>query len=180
MRIATVGLILFCVGISAGAQIALKAGMTARDIRTVIESGDYVRIATALITSPLVMLGLVTYGLSAIIWMFVLSRVALSTAYPFIALGIAMTSLFLSRADDSRQDCRNWSDTGGHSGHRHRWGWRASKRSATRPIPQSLAGFHSGTDMMFTTFLEISPIVGPAWTLTGRCETVPIATMRSK
>ena len=93
MRIATVGLILFCVGISAGAQIALKAGMTARDIRTVIESGDYVRIATALITSPLVMLGLVTYGLSAIIWMFVLSRVALSTAYPFIALGIAMTAL---------------------------------------------------------------------------------------
>ncbi len=93
MRIATVGLILFCVGISAGAQIALKAGMTARDIRTVIESGDYVRIATALITSPLVMLGLVTYGLSAIIWMFVLSRLALSTAYPFIALGIAMTAL---------------------------------------------------------------------------------------
>ena len=39
------------------------------------------------------MLGLLSYALSAIIWMFVLSRVALSTAYPFIALGIAITAL---------------------------------------------------------------------------------------
>lgn len=93
MRMGAIGLILFCVGISAGAQIALKAGMTAREIRTVIEGGDFARIAMALITSPMVMLGLVTYGLSAIIWMFVLSRVALSTAYPFIALGIAMTAI---------------------------------------------------------------------------------------
>ncbi|MBK6721046.1 MAG: EamA family transporter [Sphingomonadales bacterium] len=93
MRIVTVGLILFCVGVSAGAQIALKAGMTTRDIRTVIESGQVARIATTLATSPLVMLGLFSYGLSAIIWMFVLSRVALSTAYPFIALGIAITAL---------------------------------------------------------------------------------------
>lgn len=93
MRIATVGLILFCVGVSAGAQIALKAGMTSRDIRTVIEGGQVMRIATALASSPLVMLGLLSYGLSAIIWMFVLSRVALSTAYPFIALGIAITAL---------------------------------------------------------------------------------------
>lgn len=93
MRIATLALILFCVSISAGAQIALKAGMTARSIRPILDSGDAVRILVAMATSPMVVLGLVTYGLSAIIWMLILSRVALSTAYPFIALGIALTVL---------------------------------------------------------------------------------------
>lgn len=93
MRLATIGLVLLSVGLTSGAQIALKAGMTSRDIRAVIETGQVARITSALAMSPLVMLGLLSYALSAIIWMFVLSRVALSTAYPFIALGIAITAL---------------------------------------------------------------------------------------
>lgn len=93
MRLTTIGLVLFSVGLSSGAQIALKAGMTAPLIRLAIEAGGLGRVAVALASSPLVALGLSAYGLSAIVWLFVLSRLPLSTAYPFIALGIAITLL---------------------------------------------------------------------------------------
>ncbi len=93
MRLATIGLILLSIGLTSSAQIALKAGMSTRDIRAVVETGQIARITSALATSPLLVLGLLGYAFSAVIWMFVLSRVALSTAYPFIALGIALTAL---------------------------------------------------------------------------------------
>ena len=90
MRLATIGLVLLSVGLTSGAQIALKAGMTAPAVKTVIESGSPLRMATGLSSSPLIVFGLLSYGLSAIVWLLVLSRVPLSTAYPFIALGIAI------------------------------------------------------------------------------------------
>ena len=41
--------------------------------------------------SPLVVGGLTCFGLSAVVWLFVLSRIPLSQAYPFVALGILVT-----------------------------------------------------------------------------------------
>lgn len=93
MRPATIGLVLLSVGLTSGAQVALKAGMTAPAVKAVMESGSLLRIATGLSSSPLIVFGLLSYGLSAIVWLLVLSRVPLSTAYPFIALGIAITTL---------------------------------------------------------------------------------------
>lgn len=37
------------------------------------------------------LLGLAVFGLSAIVWLFVLSKTAVSHAYPFVALGVVMT-----------------------------------------------------------------------------------------
>ena len=37
------------------------------------------------------LLGLAVFGLSAIVWLFVLSKIAVSHAYPFVALGIVVT-----------------------------------------------------------------------------------------
>ncbi len=93
MRLVTIGLVLLSVGLTSGAQIALKAGMTAPDVRGIMEGGRPLRIAIGLSSSPLIIFGLLSYGLSAIVWLLVLSRVPLSTAYPFIALGIAITTL---------------------------------------------------------------------------------------
>ena len=52
---------------------------------------NLIPIFIAIATSPLVVIGLASFGLSAILWLFVLSRVSLSSAYPFVALGIVIT-----------------------------------------------------------------------------------------
>jgi multidrug transporter EmrE-like cation transporter len=45
----------------------------------------------AVATSPAVLLGMACFGLSAVVWLFVLAKIPLSTAYPFVALGIGIT-----------------------------------------------------------------------------------------
>ena len=88
MRLGIITLILASVALSSGSQIVLKLGVTQRQIQDGILGGDKLAIVTAIATSPLVVAGLACYGLSAVLWLFVLSRTPLSTAYPFIALGI--------------------------------------------------------------------------------------------
>ncbi|MFM8944873.1 MAG: small multi-drug resistant family protein [Actinomycetota bacterium] len=80
-----IALILFSVGLAALAQITLKAGMNqVRDGFGVVGLGaDSLR---AVATTPTVWLGLVLFGLSAVVWLGVLSRASLSFAYPFASL----------------------------------------------------------------------------------------------
>lgn len=92
MRIELILFILFSVFLSAGSQVLLKSGMSAPAIQTALGDADGpLRIATAIASSPAILLGLTCFGLSAIVWLFVLSKIPLSTAYPFVALGIALT-----------------------------------------------------------------------------------------
>jgi multidrug transporter EmrE-like cation transporter len=66
--------------------------MTAPAIRGVLaNAGEPLQIAIAILSSRSVILGLTCFGLSAVVWLFVLSKIQLSTAYPFVALGIAIT-----------------------------------------------------------------------------------------
>lgn len=91
MRLEIISLIFTSVALSAGSQIILKLGMTQEQMQESLASGDRLRIAIAIATSPLVVSGFVCFGLSAVIWLFVLSRTPLSSAYPFVALGIVVT-----------------------------------------------------------------------------------------
>jgi len=92
MRPMLVLFVLFSVLLSSGSQVLLKLGMSATAMKNVIsDSQNPSQIALAIATSPSVLLGLVCFGLSAIVWLFVLSKIPLSTAYPFVALGIAIT-----------------------------------------------------------------------------------------
>jgi multidrug transporter EmrE-like cation transporter len=92
MRIELVLFILLSVLLSAGSQILLKFGMSAPAIQAALGAADVpLRIAMAIASSPPVLLGLTCFGLSAVVWLFVLSKIPLSTAYPFVALGIAIT-----------------------------------------------------------------------------------------
>ncbi|MFA4994810.1 MAG: SMR family transporter [Bdellovibrionales bacterium] len=93
MSLTSILLILASVALSSGSQIALKFGMMSEPIQTAIKSENVIEIGVALITSPLVTGGLFSFGLSAILWLFVLSRVPLSSAYPYVALGIFVTVL---------------------------------------------------------------------------------------
>jgi drug/metabolite transporter (DMT)-like permease len=80
-----IALILLSVTVAAVAQLTLKHGMN----QVVDESGalgldgDSLR---SVVTTPWVWIGLALFGLSAVVWLAVLSRTTLSFAYPFASL----------------------------------------------------------------------------------------------
>jgi drug/metabolite transporter (DMT)-like permease len=85
-------LILASVSLSALAQISLKAGMTAArtgtpDAGATASPGDLLLAAAS---QPGVLGGLLLYALGTVVWLLVLSRLDVSVAYPFVALGFLM------------------------------------------------------------------------------------------
>ena len=87
-------LILVSVCLAGIAQVTLKVGV---DRVTKASGGGHIAVGGAglkeLATSPVVWGGLVVFGLSAVVWLFALSRVELSFAYPFAALGYVIIVL---------------------------------------------------------------------------------------
>lgn len=80
-------LILSSVALSAAAQLLLKIGSAASKSSA---AGDKIM---AFATSPHILGGFVLYGLGAILWIFVLAKLPLSVAYPFVGLGFIFTML---------------------------------------------------------------------------------------
>jgi len=81
---ASAGLLLFAVITAAAGQVMLKHGMQIATARATSSGGSLVLSA---VTTFWVPLGLVVFGVSAIAWLAALSKVPLSVAYPFNALG---------------------------------------------------------------------------------------------
>jgi drug/metabolite transporter (DMT)-like permease len=84
LTISSVGLLLFAVISAATGQVILKHGMQVATTRA-HNTGSSLVVTAA--TSPWVLSGLVVFGISAIAWLAALSKVQLSVAYPFNALG---------------------------------------------------------------------------------------------
>ena len=84
MTVASLGLVLFAVIAAATGQVMLKHGMQIASARAADSGGSLVLRAA---TSPWVLLGLVVFGVSAIAWLGALSKLPLSVAYPFNAVG---------------------------------------------------------------------------------------------
>lgn len=84
MSLASFAVLLVAVALAAVAQLVLKHGMTLAQTR-VNDTGASLAVVTA--TSPWVIGGLAVFGVSAMAWMLTLTRVPLSLAYPFNALG---------------------------------------------------------------------------------------------
>lgn len=91
MRSIDILFVLVSVALSSLSQIALKSGMTGVAVQAALQTGRPLAIAVAVAKAPLVVGGLTCFGLSAVVWLFVLSRIPLSQAYPFVALGILVT-----------------------------------------------------------------------------------------
>ena len=90
----TIGLILVSVTLAAIAQVTLKIGV---NHVTDANGGELALNADALrqiATTWLVWLGIGIFGLSAVLWIFALSRTSLSFAYPFAALTYVLILLF--------------------------------------------------------------------------------------
>lgn len=77
--------------LSATSQILLKWGMVSPSVRAAIDKGLPLDVGIAVATSPGVLLGFTCFGVSTLMWLGVLARTPLSTAYPFVSLGIAIT-----------------------------------------------------------------------------------------
>jgi drug/metabolite transporter (DMT)-like permease len=87
-----IGLILFSVLLAAGAQLTLKHGMN-----QVADSSGALKLSASslkdVVTTPAVWGGLFLFGLSAVVWLAVLSRTSLSFAYPFASLSYVLILL---------------------------------------------------------------------------------------
>lgn len=78
--------------LSSSAQLLLKAGVSTPVVKAAFsQDKNRLEIILAAATSPMVILGLATFAVSVVVWLFVLSKVAVSAAYPFVSLGIVMT-----------------------------------------------------------------------------------------
>ncbi len=84
LTLASIGLLVFAVATAATGQLMLKHGMQVATSRAAQSGGSLVVRAA---TSPWVLLGLVVFAVSAVAWLGALSKVPLSVAYPFNALG---------------------------------------------------------------------------------------------
>lgn len=87
-----IGLILVSVALAAGAQLTLKHGMN-----QVAANTGQLQLSVAslknVVSTPAVWAGLFLFGLSAVVWLAVLSRTSLSFAYPFASLSYVLILL---------------------------------------------------------------------------------------
>ena len=93
MTIGTLALILFTVTLSACAQLALKMGVAAPKLALAMKTG-LMELVVAAIGTPLIWLGLGIYAFSVGLWLWVLSKVDLSVAYPFVGVSFLVTMAF--------------------------------------------------------------------------------------
>jgi drug/metabolite transporter (DMT)-like permease len=102
-------MILLSVALAAVAQLALKTGMNNVNAElTPVTFSLNARSLRVLIAEPFVWAGLVLFGISALVWLVVLSRASLSFAYPFAALTYVTILLFDHFVLDEQVPALRW------------------------------------------------------------------------
>lgn len=94
-----IAMILASIMLGSTGQIMLKTGMTAVTGKTTEVGMAAVFAAVRAITNPWVFTGFIFYGISSILWLMILKKVPLSTAYPMISLSyvivVILSAMFL-------------------------------------------------------------------------------------
>ena len=93
MRWQIVSMIIISILLSSAAQLLLKYGASSPSIQKAIYSHSILNLFYAMISTPQIILGLICFGVSLILWIVILSRTDVSYAYPLVALGICLTIL---------------------------------------------------------------------------------------
>ncbi|HEX6208198.1 MAG TPA: hypothetical protein VF058_07560, partial [Actinomycetota bacterium] len=88
------GLIIGSVVLAAVAQLALKYGMNEVGAIGRSDLGSPVATALRVFRQPAVLGGFALFGLSAVLWLVVLSRTSLSFAYPFAGITYVLILIF--------------------------------------------------------------------------------------
>lgn len=84
-------IIAISISTSVAGQTAIKLGVSMPN--TNLASTGILNLMRMIVQSPLVLFGLLLYGIGAIAWIAVLSRLDLSDAYPFLALNFVLITL---------------------------------------------------------------------------------------
>lgn len=85
MDTSTIGLILAATALGIVGQVMLKQGMSAMGPLS-LSAGGMPQLVWRIATAPMVIAGLLIYGLGTFFWLITLSRIELSAAYPFVSL----------------------------------------------------------------------------------------------
>lgn len=77
--------------LNAFAQILLKAGM--KQFGNIEIKNNIINTSISIALNPYIIAGFISYGVSIILWLWVLSKVDVSLAYPFQALGYIVVTI---------------------------------------------------------------------------------------
>lgn len=86
-------LVVASVALSSVAQIALKMGMSRGSVQEAQGAGGSFGLILNALAEPFVLGGLACYGFGALLWLFVLAKLDVSMAYPFVGLGFILTMI---------------------------------------------------------------------------------------
>lgn len=92
MKIIMLPLILMGVILNTAAQLLLKAGML-RIGHFDFELNKLLNISYQVMLNPYIIIGLLAYIISFVVWLMVLSRVEISFAYPLISIGYVLSAI---------------------------------------------------------------------------------------
>lgn len=93
MSIVALGFILLTVTLTSVGQLLLKIGVSTPSLGRALRTGLLESISAAFST-PMIWIALALYAVAAATWIWVLSRVDLSVAYPFVGMSFIMTMAF--------------------------------------------------------------------------------------
>jgi drug/metabolite transporter (DMT)-like permease len=107
----TIGIMFTSIFMATAGQLLLRAGM--ESVGLVELTGDSLTTAArSAITTWQILVGLSAFGLSAVLWLISLSRVPLSTAYPFVSLSYVLILLASVVILGERPLALNWLGAG--------------------------------------------------------------------
>lgn len=87
-------LLLTSVGLNAFSHVMLRHGMTRQPVVDALSGASVSGVFIELVKSPPILGGFSLYGVSVILWLLVLAKMPVSIAYPFVSLGIVLTTAF--------------------------------------------------------------------------------------
>lgn len=93
MNLITISSILLSISFSVIAQLFLKYGMSSASVQAEIASFNF-KSPFMIVFNTYVFLGLFCYLASMVSWLYVLTKVDVSKAYPFVGLGFIGTMVF--------------------------------------------------------------------------------------
>jgi multidrug transporter EmrE-like cation transporter len=108
MSAVSLALLLFAVASAAVGQVLLKHGMTTATANAAKTNSSLLFKAA---TSPWILLGLTVFAISAAAWLATLSKLPLSIAYPFNALGYLAILTASTLVLDERTNIWTWVGT---------------------------------------------------------------------
>ena len=91
MMLANLIFIITSVLLNALAQILLKAGM--KNFNNIDLKNNVIQTFISIAINPYIICGFISYGISILLWLWVLSKVDVSYAYPFQALGYIVVTI---------------------------------------------------------------------------------------